>query len=80
MQPVKGRLGQTYLLCRNETIDVKYPRQPVENCPGYDHAHSGDLGAATGLRPAELVALEHLSCSYVKAGLVFSVLKTVRAR
>ncbi len=41
MQPVKGRLGQTYLLCRNKTIDAKYPRQPVENCHGYARAHSG---------------------------------------
>jgi hypothetical protein len=47
MQPVKGRLGQMYLLCRNETIDVKYRRQPVENCPGDDHAHSGDLAPSS---------------------------------
>jgi hypothetical protein len=47
MQLVKGRLGQMYLLCRNGTIDVKYPRQPVENCPGYDHAHSGDLASSS---------------------------------
>jgi len=38
MHPVKGRLGQTYLLCRNKTIDVKYPRQPVANCLGYARA------------------------------------------
>jgi hypothetical protein len=42
MHPVTGRLGQTYLLCRNKTIDAKYPRQPVENCQGYARAHSGD--------------------------------------
>jgi hypothetical protein len=44
MQPVKGRLGQTYLLCRNKTIDAKYPRQPAEKCPGYAPAHSRDRG------------------------------------
>jgi len=32
---VKGRHQQTYLLCRNETIDAKYPRQPVLTCPGF---------------------------------------------
>ncbi len=33
---VRGRLGQRYLLCRNETIDAKYPPQPVLTCPGYE--------------------------------------------
>ena len=42
MQPVKGRLGQTYLLCRNKTINAKYPRQPVQNCHEYTRAHSAD--------------------------------------
>lgn len=32
---VQGRLGQTYLLCRNERIAAKYPPQPVLDCPGY---------------------------------------------
>ena len=32
---VRGRLGQRYLLCRNETIGAKYPPQPVQICPGY---------------------------------------------
>jgi PhzF family phenazine biosynthesis protein len=32
---VRGRRGQRYLLCRNETIDAKYPPQPVLICPGY---------------------------------------------
>lgn len=32
---VKGRRGQTYLLCRNERIAAKYPPQPVFHCPGY---------------------------------------------
>jgi hypothetical protein len=36
MQIVKGRLGQTYLLCANDAIDAKYPRQPVLACPGYE--------------------------------------------
>jgi hypothetical protein len=35
MREVHGRLGQRYLLCRNETIDAKYPPQPVLACPGY---------------------------------------------
>jgi hypothetical protein len=30
-----GRRGQTYLLCRNEAIEAKYPPQPVLACPGY---------------------------------------------
>jgi hypothetical protein len=32
---VHGRRGQHYLLCRNESIDAKYPAQPVLACPGY---------------------------------------------
>jgi hypothetical protein len=32
---VNGRRGQTYLLCQNDAIDEKYPRQPVLACPGY---------------------------------------------
>jgi hypothetical protein len=32
---VNGRRGQTYLLCRNENIAAKYPRQPILTCPGY---------------------------------------------
>ncbi len=35
VRPVNGRLGQTYLLCRNEAIEAKYPPQPVHSCPGY---------------------------------------------
>jgi len=33
---VRGRLGQTYLLCRNERIAAKYPPQPVPSCLGYE--------------------------------------------
>jgi hypothetical protein len=33
---VRGRLGQRYLLCRNEAIAAKYPPQPVRTCPGYE--------------------------------------------
>jgi hypothetical protein len=33
---VRGRRGQTYVLCRNEKIEAKYPRQPVLSCPGYE--------------------------------------------
>jgi hypothetical protein len=32
---VAGRKGQTYLLCSNEAIPVKYPPQPVTACTGY---------------------------------------------
>ena len=32
---VEGRRGQTYLLCRNEAVAVKYPPQPVGRCAGY---------------------------------------------
>jgi hypothetical protein len=32
---VHGRLGQHYLLCRNDAIEAKYPPQPVLACPGY---------------------------------------------
>jgi hypothetical protein len=32
---VHGRRGQHYLLCRNESIDAKYPPQPVLACLGY---------------------------------------------
>ena len=31
-----GRLGQRYVLCRNDAIASKYPYQPVLACPGYD--------------------------------------------
>lgn len=37
---VTGRYEQTYLLCRNETVDAKYPRQPVTTCLGYRRAPS----------------------------------------
>jgi hypothetical protein len=36
MRLVRGRLKQRYLLCSNETIAVKYPPQPVQNCSGYE--------------------------------------------
>jgi hypothetical protein len=32
---VHGRLGQRYLLCRNDAIAAKYPPQPVLSCVGY---------------------------------------------
>jgi hypothetical protein len=35
---VKGRHGQLYLLCRNDEIAAKYPRQPVTSCKGYEPA------------------------------------------
>ena len=35
VREVKGRLGQTYLMCRNEAIAAKYLPQPVLRCIGY---------------------------------------------
>jgi hypothetical protein len=35
MREVRGRCGQTYLLCRNPAIAAKYPRQPVLACAEY---------------------------------------------
>ncbi|MCY7304304.1 MAG: hypothetical protein LH654_15000 [Thermoleophilia bacterium] len=32
---VAGRLDQTYLLCQNDRLAEKYPRQPVRRCAGY---------------------------------------------
>jgi len=37
---VHGRHGQLYLLCRNDTIPAKYPRQPILTCPGYQTSAS----------------------------------------
>jgi len=37
VRQVRGRRGQIYLLCRNDAIPAKYPRQPVAACPGYRH-------------------------------------------
>jgi hypothetical protein len=30
-----GKRGQTYLLCSNDEVPVKYAPQPVLRCPGY---------------------------------------------
>ena len=35
VREVKGRLGQTYLMCQNEAIPAKYLPQPVLQCVGY---------------------------------------------
>jgi hypothetical protein len=35
MRLVHGRRGQRYLLCENDAIAEKYPRQPVLACPGF---------------------------------------------
>ena len=47
---VSGRLGQTYLLCRNETVAAKYPPQPVVECLGYEPVSISR--PATGAAPA----------------------------
>jgi hypothetical protein len=39
---VRGRRGQQYLLCRNDSIPEKYPRQPVLACIGYRGADTPD--------------------------------------
>jgi len=44
MRAVQGRRGQRYLLCRNETIEARYPPQPVGTCSGY-----APLGASAEL-------------------------------
>jgi nitronate monooxygenase len=54
MRHVHGRRGQLYLLCRNETIPAKYPRQPVLTCPGYEsrttaEGHGGHFADRTGV-------------------------------
>jgi hypothetical protein len=41
---VRGRRGQEYLLCRNEAIPEKYPRQPVLTCPGYERRSTDSSG------------------------------------
>jgi len=35
---VHGRRRQTYYLCRNEAVPMKYPPQPVNDCEGYEAA------------------------------------------
>ena len=48
VREVRGRLGQTYFMCRNEAIPAKYLPQPVLECVGYspvsssEDAQSGD--------------------------------------
>lgn len=36
VRTVQGRRSQQYLLCRNDSIPAKYPRQPVLTCHGYE--------------------------------------------
>ena len=42
VREVKGRLGQTYLMCRNEAIPAKYLPQPVLACVGYSPVSSSE--------------------------------------
>lgn len=35
MRLVENRRGSRFLLCLNDMIQTKYPRQPVLACPGY---------------------------------------------
>ena len=32
---VAGRYDQVYLLCQNDLLREKYPRQPIRGCVGY---------------------------------------------
>jgi len=41
---VHGRRGQQYLLCRNDAVPEKYPRQPVLSCHGYEPSVSPGSG------------------------------------
>jgi hypothetical protein len=43
VRSVTGRRGQRYLLCRNEAIPEKYPRQPVLACSGYQRTDAPQL-------------------------------------
>jgi hypothetical protein len=40
VRAVRGRRGQQYLLCRNDAVPEKYPRQPVLSCHGYERSFS----------------------------------------
>ena len=43
VREVRSRRGQRYLLCQNEAIADKYPRQPLLACAGYErHQSRGD--------------------------------------
>jgi hypothetical protein len=44
VRTVRGRGGQQYLLCRNEAVGEKYPRQPVLTCCGYEPAKTNEGG------------------------------------
>lgn len=37
-QRVRGRRGQTYSLCQNEDVPIRYPPLPVLACVGYRNA------------------------------------------
>ena len=41
VRTVRGRHGQEYLLCRNDAVPEKYPRQPVLSCHGYEPFGAG---------------------------------------
>jgi hypothetical protein len=47
---VRGRRGQEYLLCRNNAVPEKYPRQPVLSCHGYDRSVSRGSAAESSDR------------------------------
>jgi hypothetical protein len=36
MRVVQNRRGSRFVLCQNEAIALKYPPQPVLECPGYE--------------------------------------------
>ena len=48
VREVTGRLGQTYLMCQNDTIPAKYLPQPVLQCTGYTAVAPPEGTAGTG--------------------------------
>jgi hypothetical protein len=54
VREVKGRLGQTYLMCQNDEIAAKYLPQPVLQCVGYSPVSPQQGAAAATSRPANL--------------------------
>ena len=48
VRKVTGRLGQTYLMCQNDTIPAKYLPQPVLQCTGYTAVAPPEGAAGTG--------------------------------
>ena len=48
VRDVQSRRGQHYLLCQNEAIADKYPRQPMLACVGYETTNHPATGRNSG--------------------------------